>query len=152
MECARTCVYVTGCSRSLKKKKQRRTHRTAWNPLGACEQRRRVRERGERVREQQRGRASLLCAAARVIMVLARPSPRAPEHPRPGERILIFKQQWLELVLSGQKTLEVRGAKYRPGKCYFGTGGSTIENKWKHVWGDGRRDLCPGPSRACFAR
>ena len=54
-------------------------------------------------------------------MVLARP-PRA-SGPNAGDRILIYKPQWLELVLSGQKTLEVRGAAYKSGTYYLGTGG-----------------------------
>lgn len=56
-------------------------------------------------------------------MVLARPSSRASEHPRPGDRILIFKPQWLQLVLSGDKSMEVRGAAYKSGKYYFGCQG-----------------------------
>ena len=43
--------------------------------------------------------------------------------PKPGDRILIFKPQWLQLVLSGQKTMEVRGAAYKSGKYFFGAGG-----------------------------
>ena len=38
----------------------------------------------------------------------------------PGDRILIVKPCWLELVLSGEKTLEIRGAAYRPGQYYLG--------------------------------
>ena len=37
--------------------------------------------------------------------------------------ILVFKPQWLALILCGRKTLEVRGAAYKSGTCYFGTGG-----------------------------
>ena len=56
-------------------------------------------------------------------MVLARPSSRTSELPRPGDRILIFKAQWLQLVLSGEKKMEVRGAAYKSGKYYFGCQG-----------------------------
>ena len=55
-------------------------------------------------------------------MVLARPSARASA-PKSGDRILIFKPQWLQEVLSGRKTVEVRAAAYKSGKYYFGTGG-----------------------------
>ena len=69
-------------------------------------------------------------------MVLARPYPTSASHPRSGDRILIFKPEWLRLVLAGHKTLEVRAAAYKSGKYYFGTGGSAIENESKHarVW------------------
>ena len=49
-------------------------------------------------------------------------SPCASE-PRKGDRILVFKPQWLSLVLSGQKTLDVRGTGYTSGRYYLGTGG-----------------------------
>ena len=55
-------------------------------------------------------------------MVLARSSPRASV-PKPGDRILIFKQPWLQLVLCGHKTLEIRGSPYKAGKYYLGSGG-----------------------------
>ena len=38
----------------------------------------------------------------------------------PGDRILIVKPYWLELILSGEKTLEIRGTAYRPGKYWLG--------------------------------
>ena len=37
--------------------------------------------------------------------------------------ILVFKPQWLALILCGWKTFEVRGVAYKSGTCYFGTGG-----------------------------
>ena len=40
--------------------------------------------------------------------------------PQTGDRILIFKPQWLALVLSGRKTLEVRGIAYKSGSYYLG--------------------------------
>ena len=49
-------------------------------------------------------------------------SPCASE-PRKGDRILVFKPQWLSLVLSGQKTLDVRGTGYKSGRYYLGSGG-----------------------------
>ena len=83
------------------------------------------------------------CAAAQE-MVLARSSPASASHPRSGDRILIFKPEWLRLVLSGHKTLEVRAAAYKAGKYYFGTGGTIIENMSEHrlVWvGGGARGV-----------
>ena len=72
-----------------------------------------------------------VCSSSQITMVLARPSPRASQ-PRSGDRILIFKPEWLRLVLTGHKTLEVRAMAYKAGKYYFGTGGSTIENMSEH--------------------
>ena len=46
------------------------------------------------------------------------PSPCATP-PQTGDRILIFKPQWLALVLSGRKTLEVRGVAYTSGSYYL---------------------------------
>ena len=43
--------------------------------------------------------------------------------PSPGDRILIFKQGWLSLIMSGQKTLEIRGSALRPGRYYLGCKG-----------------------------
>ena len=61
-------------------------------------------------------------------MVLARPSPQASaQHPKPGDRILIFKEPWLRLVLSGKKKMEVRGAPYK-GMYYLGTGGELFKH------------------------
>ena len=33
--------------------------------------------------------------------------------PRVGERILILLEEWLERILDGRKTLEIRGARLR---------------------------------------
>ena len=63
-----------------------------------------------------------MCSSSRILMVLARPSPRGASAPKPGDRILIFKGPWLRLVLNRQKSVEVRGAPYK-GKFYFGTKG-----------------------------
>ena len=38
----------------------------------------------------------------------------------PGDRILIVKPCWADLILSGDKTLEVRGVPYRSGKYLLG--------------------------------
>ena len=38
----------------------------------------------------------------------------------PGDRILIVRPFWLDLILSGEKTLEIRGTPYRPGRYFLG--------------------------------
>ena len=40
--------------------------------------------------------------------------------PREGERILVFREEWLELILSGQKDLEIRPARLREGDAWLG--------------------------------
>ena len=42
--------------------------------------------------------------------------------PKAGEKILILKQPWLQMILSGQKTLEIRGRALSPGKYWLGQG------------------------------
>ena len=44
--------------------------------------------------------------------------------PRDGDRILLLKQNWLALVLAGNKTMEVRGQRLRAGRCFFGWKGA----------------------------
>ena len=38
----------------------------------------------------------------------------------PGDRILIVQPCWLQLILSGAKTMEIRGTAYRPGEYLLG--------------------------------
>ena len=38
----------------------------------------------------------------------------------PGDRILIVRPCWMDLIVSGDKTLEIRGVAYRPGKYLLG--------------------------------
>ena len=38
----------------------------------------------------------------------------------PGDRILIVRPCWIDLIVSGEKTLEVRGVAYRSGKHFLG--------------------------------
>ena len=38
----------------------------------------------------------------------------------PGDRILIVKPCWMDLIVSSEKTLEVRSVAYRPGKYLLG--------------------------------
>ena len=40
--------------------------------------------------------------------------------PNKAEKILIFKWQWLELVLDGRKTLEIRSMALRSGRYFLG--------------------------------
>ena len=44
--------------------------------------------------------------------------------PCPGDRILVLKQNWLDLVMSGGKTMEVRSKRLKPGTCFLGSKGS----------------------------
>ena len=39
------------------------------------------------------------------------------------DRILILKPKWLSLLLSGDKDLEIRGCRLKPGRCFLGCGG-----------------------------
>ena len=41
--------------------------------------------------------------------------------PRFGERILILRAEWLERILDGTKTLEIRGARLREGDVWLGS-------------------------------
>jgi hypothetical protein len=40
--------------------------------------------------------------------------------PRDGERILVVKQPWLDHILQGRKTMEIRACKLSPGPCLIG--------------------------------
>ena len=40
--------------------------------------------------------------------------------PQKGDKILLMAEPWLSLVLSGKKTMEVRGTAFRAGKYYLG--------------------------------
>ena len=43
--------------------------------------------------------------------------------PREGDKILIVKQPWLDLILTGLKTMEIRGRPLRSGWYWIGHGG-----------------------------
>ena len=45
--------------------------------------------------------------------------------PKPvhGDRILVLKPHWLYQILSGKKTLEIRGRRLKPGPCFLGCAG-----------------------------
>ena len=40
--------------------------------------------------------------------------------PQPGDKILVMKEPWLSLILSGAKTVELRGAALKGGKYFLG--------------------------------
>ena len=37
-----------------------------------------------------------------------------------GDKILVIRPYWLDLILAGEKTLEIRGTPYRPGRYFLG--------------------------------
>ena len=43
--------------------------------------------------------------------------------PRVGERILILRKEWLERILEGEKTIEIRGTRLREGDVWLGNKG-----------------------------
>ena len=43
---------------------------------------------------------------------------RAPEA---GDRILVLKKLWLDKILAGAKTLELRHLRLKPGRCFLGS-------------------------------
>ena len=44
----------------------------------------------------------------------------APQQPAVGDRIMGLRQPWLDLILDGRKTLEIRGRNARPGFVWLG--------------------------------
>ena len=40
--------------------------------------------------------------------------------PRPNDRILILRRPWLQMILTGDKTLEVRGSPIKAGRYWLG--------------------------------
>ena len=42
------------------------------------------------------------------------------DRPEPGDRILILKPYWLNLILSGQKSMEIRSRNLKPGQYWLG--------------------------------
>ena len=43
--------------------------------------------------------------------------------PQPGNRILVLQPHWLNLILAGEKTLEIRGRNHSAGNYWLGTRG-----------------------------
>lgn len=46
-----------------------------------------------------------------------------PLQPQIGDRIMVVRQTWLELILNGTKTMELRGRKHGTGHAWLGSGG-----------------------------
>ena len=40
--------------------------------------------------------------------------------PQPGDRIMIFKEKWLKLILKREKTMEIRSRALKGGKYWLG--------------------------------
>jgi len=40
--------------------------------------------------------------------------------PQKDDKILIFKEKWLTLILDGKKTLEIRGRRFKEGSYWMG--------------------------------
>ena len=47
-----------------------------------------------------------------------------PTVPKVGQRIMVLRQPWLDYILDGSKTMELRGRRYRMGHAWLGMGGS----------------------------
>ena len=58
------------------------------------------------------------CGNAPIFILCEKMSAQAMA--APGGRILIVKPCWIDLIVSGEKTLEVRGKAFRPGKYLLG--------------------------------
>ena len=43
--------------------------------------------------------------------------------PAVGDRVLVMRQPWLDLVLSGEKTLQLRPTRHALGRVWLGMGG-----------------------------
>ena len=43
--------------------------------------------------------------------------------PAAGDRILVLKDRWLHMILNGEKTMEIRGCRLRPGRYLLGSSG-----------------------------
>ena len=43
--------------------------------------------------------------------------------PVSGDRVLVLKREWLDMILIGDKSLEIRGAQLRQGDCWLGCRG-----------------------------
>jgi len=41
------------------------------------------------------------------------------ENPRPGDRVLVLRSEWLDHILSGDKIAEVRGFRLHQGETYY---------------------------------
>ena len=48
---------------------------------------------------------------------------RQMTRPKHGDRILVVRPHWIRLILSGEKTLEIRARNLSPGKYWLGSRG-----------------------------
>ena len=46
--------------------------------------------------------------------------------PQPGDRILVFRLHWLNLILAGEKDLEIRGRNLSGGRYWLGCRGTIL--------------------------
>ncbi len=51
------------------------------------------------------------------------PASMVAARPRAGDKILVFKKRWRDLVLRRRKTMEIRGAALKPGRYWVGCRG-----------------------------
>ncbi|CAK8986213.1 Uncharacterized protein SCF082_LOCUS462 [Durusdinium trenchii] len=51
-------------------------------------------------------------------------SANQPPEPKLGDRVMVVKEPWLQLLLDGSKTMEIRGCKSRPGFVWIAAKGS----------------------------
>ena len=42
--------------------------------------------------------------------------------PAPGDRVLLLKKRWLDMIVSGEKVVEVRGQRLKPGPAWLACG------------------------------
>ena len=40
--------------------------------------------------------------------------------PQPGDRIMVFQEHWLNLILKKKKTMEIRGKAFKAGRYWLG--------------------------------
>jgi len=57
---------------------------------------------------------------------MVRAAPVFGASPRLGERILVFKPEWLALILSGDKSIEIRGSRLQEGEYWLGCRGDVL--------------------------
>ena len=58
--------------------------------------------------------------ALRQLEVCAGEGAMEESRPRVGDRILVLRPVWLDLILAGDKTMEIRSSPLRPGKYFLG--------------------------------
>ena len=68
----------------------------------------------ERMRNESRGECTVRQRARSAMAAKSRP------RPKPNDKILVLKEAWLALILSGEKTLEIRGTPLHAGQYWLG--------------------------------